>query len=105
MPHRSKPESENLFLRKLGKHIESIILERGYNSAYDFWVRKASDHISRAALNYLLAGETDPKISTLRLLARLLNVPPEVIYDINRTIEGRSTQKRPVQKARKSPQG
>jgi hypothetical protein len=74
-------QSDNLFLRQLGKHIERLIHDRGYNSAYDFWVNKAGDHMSRATLNYILAGETDPKISTLRTLAQLLGITTTELCD------------------------
>jgi hypothetical protein len=68
-----KPRDE-VWLKKLGKRIESLIIERGYRSPYDFWIQSAGDYISRSALNYLIAGRYDPKVTTLRTLARLLGV-------------------------------
>lgn len=85
MKPKTKSDANNIYLRQLGEHIERLILAKGYNSAYDFWVKKAGDHLSRATLNYILAGETDPKISTLRTLAILLKVPPSEIFDFKAT--------------------
>jgi transcriptional regulator with XRE-family HTH domain len=80
---KNKNDADSIFLRQLGKHIENLILDQGYQSAYDFWVKKASSTMSRATLNYVLAGETDPKISTLRAIADLLGVSPQDVFDFN----------------------
>lgn len=69
-----RKRSDVEWLKALGKHIENMILEKGYNSPYDFWIQTAGDHISRAGLNFLLAGKREPKITTLRTIARLLKV-------------------------------
>ena len=53
----------------------------GFESAYDFWVNSASDHFSRAALQYIIAGKRDPKATTLCVLAKLLGVKPSVLLD------------------------
>ncbi len=76
--HSSKDE---VWLAKLGRHIEGLILAGGYSSVYDFWVQKAGDDVSRATLNYIIAGKTDPKASTLRMIARLLGVKPSCLLD------------------------
>jgi transcriptional regulator with XRE-family HTH domain len=76
--HSSK---DAVWLANLGKHIEALIREKGYDSVYDFWIQKAGDDVSRATLNYIVAGKTDPKATTLRLIARLLGVKPSRIFD------------------------
>ena len=77
----NKPKADKKWLTALGKHIESLIRARGYESAYDFWVNSASDHFSRAALQYIIAGKRDPKATSLYILAKLLGVKPSVLLD------------------------
>lgn len=69
------------WLQDLGKHIDLLIKRKGYTSAYDFWVNKAGDHISRATLNYILAGKSDPKATTLRTIAKLLGVSEATLFE------------------------
>jgi len=71
------------WLQRLGKNLDDLIKKKGYKSPYDFWVNKAGDHLSRSALNYVLTGKTDPKATTLRILARLLDVKPSKIVDLD----------------------
>ncbi len=77
----NKPKGDQKWLLALGKHIEELIKARGFESAYDFWVNSASDHFSRAALQYIIAGKRDPKATTLCVLAKLLGVKPPVLLD------------------------
>lgn len=69
------------WLKGFGKQVESVIRERGYESIYDFWIQRAGDDISRATLNYIVAGKVDPKASTIRTLAKLLEVTPGRLFD------------------------
>lgn len=66
--------------RTLGLHVQELIKSKGYKSVYDFWVNRAGDEVSRATLNYLTAGKGDPKLSTLRLVAELLEIPFKNIF-------------------------
>ena len=68
---------------KFGKNMEALILKAGYNSVYDFWNKKARDDISRAAINLIVAGKSDPKISTLRTLGRLLQIEEAVFFELD----------------------
>ena len=68
----SKKEKE-LFAR-VGNNIKEIILSKGYMSPYDFWIEHGEDEFSRSNLNYLLNGRTDPKLSTLMRLSKILGV-------------------------------
>lgn len=81
MRRRDKSKNELDFQKKIGKRIDKLILEKGYKSPYDFWINKAGDDISRAALNYIIAGKTDIKLSTLRTLSKLLGVKIKVLID------------------------
>lgn len=42
---------------------------------------QAGDYISRATLNFILTGKTDPKATTLLKLAKLLKVAPSRLID------------------------
>jgi hypothetical protein len=72
--------SRSEYNRELGVHVEALIKTGGYKSIYDFWINRAGDHISRASLNYLVAGRGDPKLSTLRIVAELLEIPFKNIF-------------------------
>lgn len=79
---KKKEKSKNLQeLQRFGRHLESLIKKAGYSSPYDFWVQKAGDEMSRASLNYLIAGEREPKLLTLILLADLLEISPSKLLD------------------------
>lgn len=71
------------WLQRLGANILQVMKKQGYNSPYDFWIQVAGDEISRATLNYIVSGKTDPKATTLRALARLLKVKPSSLIDID----------------------
>ena len=77
----NKPKGDQKWLVALGKHIESLIRARGFESVYDFWINSASDQFSRAALQYIIAGKRDPKATSLCALAKLLGVKPSVLLD------------------------
>lgn len=68
-------------LKRFGKHLEKMILQKGYSSPYDFWIQKAGEDMARAGLNYLIAGKREPKLLTLLLLADLLEVAPAELLD------------------------
>jgi transcriptional regulator with XRE-family HTH domain len=67
--------------KKLGQHVLHLIKKQGFKSPYDFWINRAGDEISRAALNYIVNGKSDPKATTLRALAKILKVKPSTILD------------------------
>ncbi len=77
---RSKPKTkerlriDRSYLVALGGRIESLIHEQGYKSAYDFWIEKSDGLFSRASLNFILNGEKDVRITTLRILAECLDI-------------------------------
>lgn len=81
MKRRGKSTSTEAFQKALGANIEKQILKKGYKSAYDFWIQEAEDSISRATLNFILVGKTDPKITTLREIARLLELKTSDLLD------------------------
>ncbi len=81
MKRRGKTKLEENFQKQLGKRIESEIKKMGYASPYEFWIEKAGDHISRATLNYIINGQSDVKITTLKTLARLLKVKTRDLLD------------------------
>ena len=67
-----KPDQE--WLKRFGAHVDGLIRKKGYKSVYDFWINRAGESFSRAALNYIVSGRSDPKATTLRELAKLLDV-------------------------------
>jgi hypothetical protein len=70
-------ERDKQKLKSFGRHVQKLIAARGYKSAYDFWIRKAGDELSRASLNYIVSGQKEPKLLTLVTLARLLGIKLE----------------------------
>ena len=74
MKRAGKSKSDEIFLKKIGQRIGEIITQKGYDSPYDFWIKKADGQFSRQTLNYILTGKMDPKLTTLRAIARLLKV-------------------------------
>jgi hypothetical protein len=81
VPSCSKEEE---FKRALGKNIKSLILQNGYNSAYDFWIQNPELDMSRVTLNSLINGQTDARLSSLRKIALVLNLK---LNDILKTVE------------------
>jgi hypothetical protein len=69
-----KSKSDEVFLKGVGRRIGEVIVEKGYDSPYDFWIKKADGQFSRQTLNYILTGRMDPKLTTLRAVAHLLKV-------------------------------
>lgn len=66
----SKNELDQLWLIELGKKLELAISTQGYRSIYDFWLNCSSDVVSRSTLNSILAGKSDPKITSLMALSK-----------------------------------
>lgn len=82
MKRSGKTEADKVWLRKLGRHIDKLIRDRGYNSAYDFWLNSgASDKFSRASINNILVGRYDVKASSLRDMAIVLGIKPALLLD------------------------
>lgn len=81
MRRTGKNKGDERWLKQLGLHLESLIKEKGYTSSYDFWVKKAGDQISRAALNYVLAGRVDVKVTTLRAIAKMLGIGTKKLFE------------------------
>ena len=81
MKRRGKSKNEEQFQKALGERIKLEIKKKGFASPYQFWVEKAGEHISRATLNYVLAGKTEIKITTLRMVAKLLGVKTRDLLD------------------------
>ncbi len=79
----SKKSGDQKWLKALGKNIELLIKGKGYQSVYDFWIQKAGDHLSRASLNYIVSGSVDPKVSTLRQIAKLLNISMKKLFEFD----------------------
>jgi hypothetical protein len=73
MKRVGKKKSDELYLVAFGKNLERLIKKAGYKSSYEFWIERAGDELSRSALNYILAGATDAKLSTLRAIAKMLD--------------------------------
>ena len=63
------------YRKLLGKRIKAAIRAAGYASVYDYWLHEGEDVCSRSALNRIVAGDSDPKISTLHALAHSLKIP------------------------------
>lgn len=72
---KSRDSRNKKFLLLLGKRIQSAIALAGYASVYDFWIQCCEENgIARSTLNYIVAGQTDPRITTLKTIAEGLGV-------------------------------
>jgi len=58
-------------------------LEKGYKSAYEFWIQEIGDEISRATLNNIINGKFDVKATSLRKIAIALKINPKEILNFN----------------------
>lgn len=74
MKKSRRTKETDQWLIELGKRLDALIKENGYSSPYEFWVEECDETISRASLNYILKGQVDAKISTLRKLSQLLDI-------------------------------
>lgn len=79
---KDKARIDELFLKALGNRINGLILKK-YNSIYQFWVERSENLISRAGLNYILHGQREPKITTLRLIAEALDMTLDDLLDFD----------------------
>lgn len=68
-------KSNQKYLLDLGLKIQTCIQMAGYHSVYDFWSQCCDESgIARSTLNYIVAGQTDPKITTLKAIAECLGI-------------------------------
>ena len=74
MKRKGKNKTDEKYLKTLGRRIRSLIRKKGYASPYDFWVEKGEDLFSRPSLHYILNGQADAKITTLKAIADGLGV-------------------------------
>lgn len=74
MKKSKRTASEEKWLKALGLRIQQLIESKGYASPYEFWIEKGEDQFSRTTLNYILTGRTDPRITTLKTISKLLGV-------------------------------
>ena len=79
MKKTKKTPEDQRWLKELGVHIADLIKKQGFQSPYDFWVNAVGDQISRTTLNYILNGEVDVRVTTLRKIARALKVKQQDI--------------------------
>lgn len=72
---KKRDHSNQKYLLDLGKRVQMAIVLAGYASVYDFWIQCCEENgIARSTLNYIVAGQTDPKITTLRTIAECLGI-------------------------------
>ena len=76
MRKAGKSKADAKWLADLGNHVHQLILDAGYKSSYDFVNEVAGDDISKSGLNFIINGESDPKATTLRALAKHLGIKP-----------------------------
>lgn len=70
-----KSKSRPYSTARLAKKVKEVILRKGYDSVYDFWINHPGElGISRSNLNSLIQGKHDPKVSTLAKIAHALDV-------------------------------
>jgi transcriptional regulator with XRE-family HTH domain len=81
MRSAGKTKSDAEWLKNLGNHIHQLILEAGHKSSYDFVNQIAGDDISKSGLNFIINGESDPKATTLKALAKHLGVKPSELFN------------------------
>lgn len=81
MVTRKLRKSDKSFLKRLGKQIEHKILnENGYSSLDAFSI-EFHDLITKPTLYQICKGERDMKISTLRGIAKALDIPITKLLD------------------------
>jgi transcriptional regulator with XRE-family HTH domain len=78
---KTTKKADEQWQKAFAKHLKQLIKEKGYTSAYDFWVQECGEHISRANLDNILNGRVDPKASTLRKLAESLDISFDSLVD------------------------
>jgi transcriptional regulator with XRE-family HTH domain len=81
LKRKGKTKTDRAYLKALGQNVQHLMKSKGFDSPYDFWINRAGDEISRASLNYIVTGESDPKMTTIRALAKLLGVKPKDVLD------------------------
>jgi hypothetical protein len=81
LKRRGKTKADEAYLKALGQNVLRLMKKKGYDTPYDFWIKRAGDEISRASLNYIVTGRGDPKMTTIKALAKLLGVKPKDILD------------------------
>lgn len=75
MPTVKLGPSDRLYLQRLGKKIEKMILEdRGYRSL-DAFALEHHELVSKPTLYQICAGKRDMKLSTILGLSHALEVP------------------------------
>lgn len=74
MKRQRRGKTDDKYFLALGKKVEASILKKGYRSPYAFWLEHGDDGLSRANLNYIINGKSDPKISTLRRICEGLEI-------------------------------
>ncbi len=83
MRRAGKTKEDVVYLKTLGRHLSHLIQKMGYKSPYDFWINAADGEFSRMTLNHILNGRMDPKLTTLRAIARLLKVDVKDLFDFS----------------------
>ncbi|NOT80468.1 MAG: helix-turn-helix transcriptional regulator [Bacteriovoracaceae bacterium] len=82
MEAKKRTNSDKKDLLSLGVRIRSLIQLNGYASPYEFWLEHGDECISRSNLNYLINGQTDPKLTTILKLSAALGLSPsELLQD------------------------
>lgn len=83
MVTRKLKSDDKVFLRRLGKKIEKMILEEREYSSLDAFSLECHDLIAKPTLYEICAGKRDMKISTLRGLATALEISvPDLLKDV-----------------------
>lgn len=80
MERKRRDRPDEKYIVALGKRIAELMDSKGYSSPYEFWLEHGDDGISRSNLNYILNGKSDPKISSLRRIAKALDVELEDLF-------------------------
>lgn len=81
MKRRGSSKSDKTYLKAFGANLETAIRAKGYVSLYDFWIRKVGDEIGRSTLGKIIGGQSDPSLTTVRMLAKMLKVPMKDLLD------------------------
>ena len=82
MVTRKLRQVDKVFLKKLGKKIEKIILVEKSYSSLDAFSLEHSDLIAKPTLYQICDGQRDMKISTLRGLCEALELTIEELIQV-----------------------
>lgn len=82
MRKSKRTNDDEKWLKSLGKRISALIKKKGYSSPYDFWIHTVGDSMSRSNLDYILKGQVDVRVTSLKKIAEALDTTPQQLIKV-----------------------